>query len=118
MLEGIICEKERELHLDLSKKEPETSAASSVEFMTNRGQFEKFIKRSGIHSVVRYRDATSSDKTPAEDYFTEFSAFMKLRDSYQASTTATSFGRKCQRTYAFNEVAMPGGQAYERLTFM
>ena len=50
--EAIICEKARLLHADLAKKRPRTSAAVS-EFKTSRGWFDKFKKRTGIHSVLR-----------------------------------------------------------------
>ena len=44
--EALIYEKARLLHADLSKKMP------ASEFKASRGWFDKFKKRTGIHSMV------------------------------------------------------------------
>ena len=59
--EAIICEKARLLHQDLLNKTPGTSSETEV-FKASRGWFEKFKKRTGIHSVVRHGEASSSNK--------------------------------------------------------
>jgi hypothetical protein len=59
--EGIICEKARRLHEDLVEKYPGTSADTD-DFQANRGWFETFKKRSGIHSVVRHGEAVSANQ--------------------------------------------------------
>lgn len=59
--EAMICEKARKLHSDLLQENPSTSATSN-EFKASRGWFDKFRKRSGIHSVVRHGEASNSDK--------------------------------------------------------
>jgi transposase-like protein len=69
--EGIICEKARQLH-----KNPGTSADTDV-FQASRGWFEKFKKRSGIHSVVRHREAASANQKAAEEFVQNFSDYVK-----------------------------------------
>ncbi|XP_010623133.1 zinc finger and SCAN domain-containing protein 29 isoform X3 [Fukomys damarensis] len=59
--EAMICEKARKLHSDLLQENPSISATSN-EFKASRGWFDKFRKRSGIHSMLRHGDASSSDK--------------------------------------------------------
>ncbi|KAM6467503.1 uncharacterized protein PHA67_012932 [Liasis olivaceus] len=49
--DAMICEKARKLHSDLLQKKPSTSATSE-EFKASRGWFDKFCKRSGIHSEI------------------------------------------------------------------
>ncbi|XP_076049471.1 putative CENPB DNA-binding domain-containing protein 1 [Oratosquilla oratoria] len=51
--ETIICEKAKLLHDDLKRDSPGTSVQSD-EFKASRGWFDRFKKRSGIHSVVRH----------------------------------------------------------------
>ncbi|KAM6467107.1 uncharacterized protein PHA67_012646 [Liasis olivaceus] len=58
--EAIICEKARKLHSDLLQKNPSTSAASE-EFKASRGWFEKFRRRSGIHSVDHKEELTTEE---------------------------------------------------------
>lgn len=74
--EGIICEKARRLHDDLVKNYPGTSADTDV-FKASRGWFEKFKKRSGIHSVVRHGEAASANQEAAEEFMQEFSDYVK-----------------------------------------
>ncbi|KAM6468471.1 tigger transposable element-derived protein 1-like [Liasis olivaceus] len=74
--EAMVCEKARKLHSDLLQKNPSTSATSE-EFKASRSWFDKFHKRSGIHSVTRHGEASSSDKAAAEAYKKEFTEFMK-----------------------------------------
>ena len=59
--EGMICEKARRLHDDLVKKYPGMSGDTDV-FKASRGWFEKFKKRSGIHSVVRHGEAVNANQ--------------------------------------------------------
>ncbi|KAM6451670.1 uncharacterized protein PHA67_018236 [Liasis olivaceus] len=49
--EAMICEKARKSHSDLLQKNPSTSATSE-EFKASSGWFDKFCKRSGIHSEI------------------------------------------------------------------
>ncbi|XP_013014048.1 zinc finger and SCAN domain-containing protein 29 isoform X3 [Cavia porcellus] len=59
--EAMICEKARKLYSDLLQENPSASATSN-EFKASRGWFDKFRKRSGIHSVMRHGEASSSAK--------------------------------------------------------
>ena len=65
--EGIIYEKALSIKFDLLKDTPSTSAEgeSKFTFKASRGLFENFKHRSGIHSVVRHGEATSSSKEAA-----------------------------------------------------
>nr|XP_053657401.1 tigger transposable element-derived protein 1-like [Cherax quadricarinatus] len=67
IMQSIICEKARQLHNDLVKKVPATSG-DACDFKASKGWFERFKKRSGIHSVVRHHEAASSDKKAAEKF--------------------------------------------------
>ena len=62
--EGIICEKTRRIYADHLKETPSTIAEGDSEFTfkVSRGWFEKLKHRSGIHSVARHGEATSSHK--------------------------------------------------------
>ncbi|XP_013367911.1 PREDICTED: zinc finger and SCAN domain-containing protein 29 isoform X2 [Chinchilla lanigera] len=59
--EAMICEKARKLHSDLLQENPSTSTTNN-EFKASRGWFDKFRKRSGIHSMMRHGEASSSAK--------------------------------------------------------
>jgi len=72
----MICEKARQLHDDLVKKYPGTSGDTDV-FKAGRGWFEKFKKRSGIHSVVRHWEAASANQKAAEEFVQDFSDYVK-----------------------------------------
>ncbi|GCC24330.1 hypothetical protein chiPu_0002730 [Chiloscyllium punctatum] len=70
--ENIICEKALHIHCDLLATLPSTSIASIEEFKASRGWFDKFCRRTGIHSVIRHGEAASSDKKAAEGFVKEF----------------------------------------------
>ncbi|GBN32723.1 hypothetical protein AVEN_129976-1, partial [Araneus ventricosus] len=52
-------------------KTPGSSKAEEV-FKGCRGWFEKFLRRTGIHSVVRHGEAESSDEKVAENIIADF----------------------------------------------
>ncbi|XP_014786618.1 tigger transposable element-derived protein 1-like, partial [Octopus bimaculoides] len=64
----------RALYGDLLKQNPGTSTEeTSVDaFKTNSGWFDNFKKWTGVHSIVWYREAASSDTKAAEDFMREF----------------------------------------------
>jgi len=74
--EGMIWEKARRLHDDLVKKYPSTSGDTDV-FKASRGWFEKFKKRSGIHSMVRHGEAASANQKAVEEFVQDFSDYVK-----------------------------------------
>ena len=67
----MIREEAKMLHTDLLKDTPGTSAESDS-FKTSRGWFDKFKKRSGIHSVVGHGEAASSNTVAADNFVAEF----------------------------------------------
>ena len=69
--EVIICEKAKSLYNDLLDQQPGTSANADG-FKASRRWFKRFKTRSGIHCVVRHREATSSNVAAAEEFATEF----------------------------------------------
>lgn len=70
------CEKSKKLHGDLVAKTPYTSYSDCREFKASKVWFEKFYKRSGIHSVVRHNEAVSSDQDYDEKFVGEFAAYL------------------------------------------
>ncbi len=75
--EALICEKALLLHGELLDGQPSTSANVTDEFKASRGWFEKFRRRTGIHSVVRHGEAVSSDKAEADKFVVEFENYIK-----------------------------------------
>ena len=68
--EGIICEQAKQLHDDLLKNDPSTSADTNV-FKASKGWFENFKRRSGIQSVVKQKaivEEKSSDEEEEREY--------------------------------------------------
>ena len=72
--EVIICEKACAIYADLKAADNGGDAGESStdptieEFKASRGWFDKFKKRTGIHSVVRHGEASSSDTKAAEEF--------------------------------------------------
>lgn len=71
--ETLICDKARELHNALTRDEPGSSAE---EFKASKGWFCKFKKRSGIHGVLRPREAARAGKEDAERIEDPFQNFV------------------------------------------
>ncbi|XP_077430599.1 uncharacterized protein LOC144057165 [Vanacampus margaritifer] len=67
--ETLICDKARELHNALTRDNP---GGSAEEFKASKGWFCKFKKRSGIHGVLRPREAARAGKEDAERFEDEF----------------------------------------------
>ncbi|GFS99560.1 HTH CENPB-type domain-containing protein [Nephila pilipes] len=73
--EAIICEKAGAIFQDLKRDVTETEGESSQGgegFKTSHGWFDKFKKRSGIHSVIRHGEAPSGDIKAAENFIKVF----------------------------------------------
>jgi len=97
--EGMICEKARRLHDDMVKKYPGTNGDTD-DFKASRGWFEKFKKRSGIHSVVRHVEAASANQKAAEEFVQDFSDYVKAsgfipQQVFNCDETGL-FWKKCQ----------------------
>ncbi|XP_051932493.1 uncharacterized protein LOC127607840 [Hippocampus zosterae] len=72
--ETLICDKARELHNALTRDDPGSSAE---EFKASKGWFCKFKKRSGIHGVLRPREAARVGKEDAERIEDQFQNFVR-----------------------------------------
>ena len=56
-----ICEKAKQLLADLLKRQTLNSGESTEMFKDSHGWFNKFKKRTGVHSVVRHGEAASGN---------------------------------------------------------
>lgn len=122
--EGIICEKARYLHNDLVEKYPSTSSGGE-KFKASRGWFEKFKKRSGIHSVVRHGEAASSNTEAAEQFATYFTNFVETegfmpQQVFNCDETGLFWKKMPNRTYITQEEkGLPGHKPMkDRLTLL
>lgn len=123
--ENIICEKAKMIFADLIQKTPGSSTAEEEVFKGSRGWFEKFKRRTGIHSVVRHGEAASSDTKAAENFIGDFK---KLIDSegylpqqvFNCDETGLFWKKMPKRTYiTAEENALPGHKPMkDRLTLL
>lgn len=111
--EEIICAKALEMYGDLLKKDPSLIVEGS-DFKASRGWFEKFKRRTGIHNVVRHGEASSSDKTAAENFKVDFASFVKQENYlpqqiFNCDETGLFWKKMPRRTYITREEkSMPG----------
>jgi hypothetical protein len=69
----MICSKARMIYENLKKNVAgHSTAEAEEEFKGSRGWFEKFKRRSGIHSVIRHGEGGSANKEEAEKFAREF----------------------------------------------
>jgi len=122
--EGTMGEKARRLHDDLVKKYPGTSGDTDV-LKASRGWFQKFKKRSGIHSVVRQGEAASANQKAAEEFVQDFSDYVKAngfipQQAFNCDETGLFWKKMPRRTYITNEEkALPGHKPMkDRLTLL
>jgi len=71
MTQEMICSKARMIYENLKKNVAGHSTAEE-EFRGSREWFEKFKRRSGIHSVIRHGEGASANKEEAEKFAREF----------------------------------------------
>jgi len=123
--EAIICEKAKRLHDDLKQDTPGTSDSKSDEFKASRGWFDRFKKRSGIHSVVRHGEAASSNKDTAEKFVGEFKIFVESEafspnQVFNCDETGLFWKKMPRRTYITKEEkSLPGHKPMkDRLTLL
>ena len=121
---AIICEKAKLLHSDLLSKLLGTSAETD-DFKASRGWFEKFKKRSGIHSVIRHGEAASSNEKEAEAFKVEFDKIIKEEDYvpkqvFNCDETGLFWKKMPKRTFITQEEkALPGHKPMkDRLTLL
>ncbi|XP_071057066.1 tigger transposable element-derived protein 1-like [Onthophagus taurus] len=97
--EGIVCEKAKMLHANLLKDMPDSSS-DSAEFKASRGWFEKFKRRTRIHSIFRHGEAASADIISAEEFISEFKTLIETeqyipQQVFNCDETGL-FWKKCQ----------------------
>ncbi|XP_069940538.1 tigger transposable element-derived protein 1-like [Cherax quadricarinatus] len=95
------------------------------EFKASKGWFERFKKRSGIHSVIRHGEAASSDHKAAEKYVQEFKEYietegLKPEQVFNCDETGLFWKKMPSRTYITQEEkALPGHKPMkDRLTLL
>ena len=125
--QAIISEKARAIFNDLlltreEEGEPSTSKETET-FKASHGWFERFKKRTGIHSVVRHGEAASADKRAAEDFIEKFSGMIKTESYvsnqvFNCDETGLFWKKMPRRTYITEEESrMPGHKPMkDRLT--
>ena len=128
--EVIICEKACAIYADLKAAEDNGGDAGESstdptfeEFKASRGWFEKFKKRTGIHSVVRHGEASSSDTKAAEEFVKLFEKIV-IEEGYVAQQvfncdeTGLFWKKMPRRTFITSEEKkMPGHKPMkDRLT--
>ncbi|XP_034962830.1 tigger transposable element-derived protein 1-like isoform X3 [Zootoca vivipara] len=109
--ESVICEKALQLHADLIKNTPGTSAESCI-FKASRGWFDNFKRRSGIHSAVRHCKA--ANKENADRFVLEFKDYIEAegflpQQVFNCDETGLFWKRMPKRTYITKEEeSLPG----------
>ena len=71
----MICEKASAIFTDLVAADPGEGTSTQhpqQEFKASHGWFEKFKRRTGIHSVVRHGEAASADVKAANEFVKKF----------------------------------------------
>ena len=122
--EDAICAKAKLLYKNLIKKNP-TIVPEGFDFKASRGWFEKFKKRSGIHSIVRHGEAASSHKAAADKFKVEFKQCVNAeqyvpQQVFNMDKTGLFWKKMPQRTYITREEkSMPSDKPMkDRLTLL
>ncbi|XP_060125417.1 tigger transposable element-derived protein 1 isoform X1 [Zootoca vivipara] len=110
---SIICEKALQLHADLIANSP--GASAEVEsFKASHGWFERFKKRTGIHSVGRPGEDASGNKLDADQFVLEFKDYVESQglvpqQVFNCGETGLFWKKMPKRTYITKEEeALPG----------
>ncbi|BFZ15078.1 hypothetical protein BsWGS_18117 [Bradybaena similaris] len=124
--ETIISEKATAIFNDLLTEDAGKGTADQEphpEFKASRGWFEKFKRRTRIHSVVRHDEATSSDQKGAEEFVRKFEQLVKdegyiAQQVFNCDETGIFWKKLPRRTYITEEEKkMPGHKPMkDRLT--
>lgn len=107
--ENIICEKAKAIFADLVKKSSGSSTAENEEqFKGSHGWFEKFKRRTGIHSVVRHGETASSDTKAAENFIGDFKKLVDFegylpQQVFNCDETGLFWKKKPKQTYITTE---------------
>ncbi|KAM3922941.1 tigger transposable element-derived protein 1-like [Leptodactylus fuscus] len=120
--EAIISAKARAIFSDLKNNQPSTSEDQD-EFKGSHGWFEKFRKRTGIHSVVRHGEASSADTKAVDKFITHFAMLVEEEgyvslQIFNCDETGLFWKKMPRRTYiTAEEKHMPGHKPMkDRLT--
>ena len=74
MTQEMICSKARMIYESLKKNVAgHSTAEAEEEFKGSRGWFEKFKRRSGIHSVIKHGEGASANEEDVEELVEEHS---------------------------------------------
>lgn len=100
-----------------------TSQQAPPEFKASHGWFDRFRRRTGIHSVVRHGEAASSDKKAADEFLKKFEELIS-REGYipqqvfNCDETGLFWKKMPRRTYiTAEEKKLPGHKPMkDRLT--
>ncbi|XP_053235637.1 uncharacterized protein LOC128409319 isoform X1 [Podarcis raffonei] len=122
--ESIICEKALQLHADLIANAPGPSAEIES-FKASHGWFERFKRRTGIHSVVRHGEAASANQLEADQFVLEFKDYVESQgfvpqQVFNCDETGLFWKKMPKRTYITKEEkALPGHKPMkDRLTLL
>ena len=102
------------MHADLLKDKPGTSGEGSEVFKASHRWFDKFKKRTGIHSVVRHGEAASANKVAAKSYVAQMKEYVEAegfvpQQVFNCDETGLFWRQMPGRTYKTQEEeALPG----------
>ena len=124
--ETIICEKATAIFNDLVKMDAGEGTSAQEphqEFKASRGWFEKFKRRTGIHSVVRHGEASSADQKAADEFVQKFEQLVidegyVAQQVFNCDETGLFWKKMPRRTFiTVEEKKMPGHKPMkDRLT--
>lgn len=106
--QSAICQKAKQIYQDLKNKTPGSSSEVNDDFKASRGWFDNFKKRTGIHSVVRYREADSADKAAAKKFVNSFARIIGgeylSQQVFNCNETGLFWKKMPNRTFITKEV--------------
>ena len=126
--ETIICEKATAIFNDLVTRDADAGEGTSAQeprpdFKALRGWFEKFKRRTGIHSVVRHGEASSADQKAADEFVRKFEQLVSdegyiPQQVFNCDETGLFWKKMPRRTFiTVEEKKMPGHKPMkDRLT--
>ena len=108
MTKNFICEKAKASYTNSVSKLPGTSTENKEVFKASRGWFDNFKRRSGIYTVVKHREAESSDAKAAEAFATKFQKAMVsecylLKQVFNCDEIGLFWEKVPKRTYITEE---------------
>ena len=93
LTQEMICSKARMIYENLKKNVAgHSTAEAEEEFKGSRGWFEKFKRRSGIHSVIGHGEGASANKEEAEKFAREFQEWNIIHGYKPEQVFISAFG--------------------------